>query len=323
MKTAGLLAILGAFVSANAAPLPFSETFDALNSGPLAGQNEWAVQTGTATVQTNVVQSGTALELVGGSASHALSTTNSIVWVTCWAKYTGLATQNPVVTNANTSVAFYINTTGNLVVCSNTTPVELSVQLETNVWVRFDVYCDYDNLTWNLSVNQTNVAAGLPLYCSTTQIDSLQVQNGHGTPIYIDEIAVTDIEPTADMIDKDGDSIPDWWEQKYFGSIIGADPSGVGSNGINNHLEAYIAGLDPTLFERFEMFGTFGAGSTIEWVGRPGRRYSVFSTTNLHSAFIPLQTNILWSQSGYTDLVNTNEQSVFYKIQVELDQSGN
>lgn len=310
MKTVGLLAILGVFVSANAAPVPFLETFDALNGGPLVGQNEWAVQAGAATVQTNMAQSGKALELAAGSASHALSTTNSIVWVTCWAKYTGLATQNPVVTNANTSVAFYINTTGSLVVYSNTTPVELSVQMETNVWVRFDVYCDYDTLTWNLSVNQTNVAASLPLYCSTTELDSLQMQNDHESSVYIDEIVVTDIEPVGDLVDTDGDTIPDWWEQKYFGGVTNAAPS-------EENLNAYIAGLSPS--EHFEISSLF----PLQWEGQPGRRYSVYSTTNLHSAFIPLQTNILWSQSVYTDLVNTNEQSVFYKIQVELDPSGN
>jgi hypothetical protein len=222
-------------------------------------------------------------------------------------------------TNANTSLAFYINTTGHLVVYSNTTPVELTMQLQSNVWIRFDVFCDYEKLTWNLSVNRTNVVAGIPLSSSNPNIESLHIQNSYDAPVYIDDIIVTDIEPTADMIDNDGDSIPDWWEQKYFGGINAADPSGLASNGINTRLEAYIAGLNPTLFECFEISGDFGLSRTLQWVGRPGRRYSVYSTTNLHSAFIPLQTNILWSQSGYTDLVNTNEQTMFYKIQVELD----
>jgi len=54
--------------------------------------------------------SGKAAELTGSSVSHGLSTTNSIARLTYRARYTGLSNQNPVMTNANTSLAFYINT---------------------------------------------------------------------------------------------------------------------------------------------------------------------------------------------------------------------
>ena len=165
MKLGYISLLAGLFAVANAGQLPFSETFDGLTNGSLNNQNTWVVQSGTALVQTNVFQNGKAVQLNSSSVSHALVNTNSSMWLTCWAKYTGLSDQSPAVTT-NTSLAFYINTNAHLVVFSNTTPVTLSTVIPTNVWTRFDIYCDYAALTWNLSVNKTNVCAGIPLYAN-------------------------------------------------------------------------------------------------------------------------------------------------------------
>jgi len=306
MKLLGsVLIIMVASASANASPLPFSEAFDVLNNGTLDAQNGWAVQGGSATVQTNIVQSGKAVELIGTSVSHEFASSNATVWLTFWARCEDVAEQNPVVTDPAISVAFYINTNQNVVVYSNTAPVTLSTVIPTNVWIRFDVYCDYDSLTWNLSVNKTNVAAGLPLYSNSRQLASVQIQNASASSVYVDTLTIVDHEPVADIIDADGDTIPDWWEQKYFGGITNADANVTNRN-------AYIAGLSPD--ERFEILGY-----PLSWDGHPGRRYSVYATTNLLSGFTPLQTNILWSEDQYTDLINTNEQSMFYRVEVGLD----
>ena len=89
---------VGLFAVANAAQLPFSETFDGLTIGSLSNQNEWVVQSGTAIVQTNVVLSGKAVLLNSSSVTRALVNTNSSMWLTFWARYTGLPSQNPDVT---------------------------------------------------------------------------------------------------------------------------------------------------------------------------------------------------------------------------------
>lgn len=305
MKKTVLFVILAAFISANASQLPFTETFDSLNEGSLDTQNGWVVQAGTATVQANVVQSGRAVDLSAAFVSQELSSSNEAVWVTFWVLSEEAPPVDPIVTITDASVAFYINTTQNLVVYSNTTPVILSTIIPTNVWTRFDIYCDYDDLIWNLSVNQTNVAAGLPLYSTSRQLDSVQIQNASSSSVYVDALTIVDHEPVADLIDSDGDTIPDWWEQKYFGGITNAVPN-------TANREAYIAGLSPG--EHFEILDY-----PLEWEGQPGRRYSVYATTNLLSGFTLLQTNILWSDAQYVDLVNTNEQSMFYRVQVELD----
>jgi len=285
-KLGSVLILVAAVASATAAQLPFSETFDALSEGVLDSQNGWVVQGGTASIQTNVVQSGKAVELSGTSVSQELASSNSTLWLTFWARCEDVPEQNPIATDADTSIAFYINTNQHLVVYSNTTPVTLSTAIPTNVWTRFDVYCDYDARTWNLSVNQTNVAAGLPLLSNHRNLDSVQIQNASASSVYVD-------------------TLPDWWEQKYFGGITNAAPT------IANR-STYIAGLSPG--ERFEILGY-----PLIWDGEPGRRYSVYGTTNLFADFALLQTNILWSEAQYVDLVNTNEQSMFYRVAVELD----
>ncbi len=305
MRTIYMVILIGLFGVVNAVPLPFSETFDGLNEGLLSTQSQWTVQAGTAVVQTHVFQSGKAVELNRASISQPLSSTNSSVWLTFWARCEEAPAVNPVVTNSDASIAFYINTNCNLVVTSNTAPVTLSTIIPTNTWIRFDIYCDYDTLTWNLSVNQTNVAAGLPLHSNGRQLASMQIQNSSASSVYLDNFFVVDHEPVTDVIDTDDDSIPDWWEQKHFGGITTAVPTAINRS-------AYIAGLSPG--ERFEILGF-----PLSWDGQPGRRYSVYSTTNLISGFTPLQSNILWSEAQYIDLINTNEQSMFYRVQVELN----
>ena len=284
--------------------LPFSETFDALDNGALNTQNNWGVQGETATVQTTVVQSGKAVELTAATASHELSNSNPTLWMSFWARCEEAPDTIPELTNADTSLAFYISTNRNLVVTSNSTPVMLSTVIPTNVWTRFDVFCNYDDLTWNLSVNQTNVAAGLPLYSNNRMLASVQIENPATSAVFIDNLSIADQEPVTDIVDSDGDTLPDWWEQEYFGGVTNAAPTVTNRN-------AYIAGLGPS--ERFEI-----SHFPLSWNGQCGRRYSVYASTNLTSGFT-FQTNILWSDAQYVDLVNTNEPAMFYRVDVELD----
>ena len=317
-KTMGLVFLIAAFVSANAATLPFSETFDALSDGPLGTNNGWEVQSGTADVQTNVVQQGKSVELTEAVISHDLSSSNALLWLTFWARYTEVPEQNPAITDTDISVAFYINTNQNLVVYSNTAPVTLDTVIPTNSWTRFDVYCDYEALTWNLSVNQTNVSAGLPLYSGNTTLASVQIENASTSPVYVDTLSITDYEPVEDVMDTDNDDLPDWWEQKFFGGITNAVATAAASNGVNTLEEVYIAGLNPDSTERFEITGAMGSTSTLQWVGQPARRYAVYATPDLLAGFT-FQTNVLWSEAQYTDLTHTNEPSMFFQVRVELE----
>ena len=46
--------------------------------------------------------------------------------------------------------------------------------------------------------------------------------------------------------DRDGDGLPDTWENRFFGGPTNAVPGAMAANGVNTVGQAYIADLDPT-----------------------------------------------------------------------------
>ena len=133
------------------------------------------------------------------------------------------------------------------------------------------------------------------------------------TYILLDDISVTGVlNPDVDM-----DGLPNDWELLYFGGETNANPLALASNGVNTLLDAYIAGINPTNpASFFEVSLTNETGFIVQWNATSGRVYSVFGATNLLENFQPLETNILWPQSSWTDTVNRSES--FYQIDVKL-----
>lgn len=121
--------------------------------------------------------------------------------------------------------------------------------------------------------------------------------------------------------DADGDGIPDWWEEQYFGSITNcapdADPDG---DGMPNLLE-YLADTNPTnalSVLRISRIVPEANGLRLEWqggaqarqflersrsVGAAGTNWLTIYTNNPPS---PLQTNLF-------DLLGTN-RALFYRV---------
>ncbi len=119
--------------------------------------------------------------------------------------------------------------------------------------------------------------------------------------------------------DLDDDGLPDEWETLYFGGPTNANPNVTASNGINTVWETYVAGLDPTSPTNFFLSSVICPPSSdpvLRWHSISARVYSVWFTTNLLNAFQPLETNILFPHSSYTDEVDSVR---FYKIDVELE----
>jgi hypothetical protein len=301
---------------ASANTLPFTETFDDLNSGSVSNQNSWTLLSGSAQVQTNFVAAGIkSLEIQSGSVTHALAGNASSVWISFQARITSAPETNPSVSNANTSVAFFVNTNRNIVAYSNEIPVELDIQIETNVWTRFDVYCNYDTLTWMLSVNSNTVAESLGLFSANTQLDSLLIVNESPAPAYFDELSIQDTEPATDLADSDNDELPDWWELRYFGGITNAASGALASNGLSNR-DNYIAGLNPDdSGDRLELHRQ--DGRRFGWSRKEGRRYDIYWTTNLLSGFSLIHENITDSEFEESDSVRAAENSGFYQIRVK------
>ncbi len=316
------LALLMLTFNATASQLPFLEPFEAANNvtnGTINGQNGWILENGTANVQSAVSQAGTqALEIQGAKLSHSLSNSEASVWLNFQARITSVPDADPAVTNANTSVAFFVNTNLNLVVYSNQTPITLNATMQTNVWTRFDVYCDYDNLKWTLSVNGTNVAENLTLYSASRQIESLQIVNDSIAPLYFDELAVQNTEPESGNVDTDRDGIPDWWEQKYSGGVTNLLPGILSSQNGLTYLQGYIAGIAPDIADSFETSRIPGTHNGMRWATKPGRIYDVEWTPDLTTAFIPVATGIPWTQTEFIDNTNTNAASGFYRIRARM-----
>lgn len=310
MSKYALLILVSLVLSANASEIPFSENFDALAPGSIDTKNDWVSLSGTNNIQSDVIAGGSqALEIKSGMVQHYLSNTSggTSVWVSFQARITAAPNTTPVVTNANTSVAFYVNTNLNLVVLDGTNaPFELSKAMELNSWTRFDVYCDYGSQTWKLNVNGTNVAENLRLYSSNPQIDSLVIANESSASAYFDELVVE----TTD--DTNNNGIPDWWEQRYFGGTTNA-PSGIVTNGMTCE-QMYIAGLEPDVTNDALTLAQTDR-KRFNWNRKTGRRYDIYWASNLTSGFTFIQT-ATGSEFQDTATNRTERPAGFYKIKV-------
>ena len=305
-----------------ASPLPFLESFETSNNvttGTISGQNGWVLESGAANVQSSIIQGGTqALEIQSASLTHNISNSTSSVWISFQARLSAAPDANSSVTNPNTSLAFFVNTNLHLVVYSNQIPVTLNATVQTNVWTRFDVYCDYDLSQWTLSVNGINVANGLPLYSTSRQLDSLLVANNSSSPVYLDELAVQNTEPESGNIDSDGDGIPDWWELRYSGGITNMLSDTISAQNGLTFLQGYIVGIAPDIADIFSATRIPGQHNGLHWASKPGRVYDVEWTPNLTTAFIPVSTGILWTQTDFIDSAHTNLPTGFYRIRAKM-----
>ena len=255
-------------------------------------------------VQTNQAEFGNALLIKEANISQSMSTDSSLLWTTFW------SWREPVISNISMDIdefagpVFFINTNQNLVVYSNQIPVVIDYAIPYKTWVRYDVFCDYELMQWNLNVNGSNVIAGIPLYSNSSIPARIEINNISTQSVYIDSIYMTDQEPLNYISDFDGDSLPDWWEQKYFGNISGAY-----SNEVN--VNSYKAGLAPG-----EVFSL--TGFPPDWLSQPSRVYSIYMTTNLLEDFT-LITNQLDSSPDFSEISQEDSMSTFYKVEVDLD----
>lgn len=122
--------------------------------------------------------------------------------------------------------------------------------------------------------------------------------------------------------DVDADGMPNWWELRYFGGLVDSLPFIDSDGDGQGNLEEFIAGMDPTNAWSYFMIHSADTptnGFVIHWDAVTGRVYTVHWKGTMTNAFQPLETDIHYPQSSYTDSVHQVEDRGFYSIDVELD----
>jgi len=113
----------------------------------------------------------------------------------------------------------------------------------------------------------------------------------------------------------------DAWRSAYFTSnqltntAISGDSADPDGDGFSNYYE-YIAGTNPTNALSQFFVGSSTDRTRLNWSSVSGRVYEVYWTSNLLNSFTPLQTNIAWPQSVYTNPVPGGADRGFYKMKV-------
>jgi hypothetical protein len=125
-----------------------------------------------------------------------------------------------------------------------------------------------------------------------------------------------------ELLDSDGDSLPDSWEEAYFGNSTNTDATADSDADGMSNLDEYIAGMDPTNATSFFMVTapeqTPAGDFIIQWEAVTDRVYGVYWNTDLADDYQPLATNIYYPQNSYTDSVHQAESAGFYWIDVKL-----
>ncbi len=291
--------------------LPYSESFEECTLGGLNGQNAWIADAG-AVVTNSTAESGIqSLRLSEATASRTIAGSPTNIWLTLWAK--PVPGDAPATIDPEAAAVFYVNANNLLVAYSNTTPIEIAgATILSNDWNKIKIFCDYSSKVWNLELNGIPRVGNFAFYGTPAHFQTLEISEASANACFVDSIYLTA------QIDTDSDSIPDDWEQEYFGGATNAVATNLCANGINTVLEAYIAGLNPTNSESSFMISELNplnSGSVIQWNTINGRVYTISWASNLLSGFQCLETN---STGTFTDTVHKTDQKGFYKIEVEL-----
>lgn len=296
--------------------LPYSDNFEARNAGDLAGQSLWDASN-------TVVQTGVALDTQAASITDAygyMKQTFADARTNMWTdmKIQPVLSEVEMVPPAGYSTVVYFNTNQNPVVYDGASVVVLSsVTISTSGWTRLTMHSDYATKTWDLYIDDVQVATNLGFYSTgASSFSEVRVVGGGASGGYLDNLNLGLTSPLS-LTDYD-----DWLVTHYGTTSV--DDSAMCSNGINSILEAYVIGLDPNAPNARFVITDMGSQvdyPVLSWSGVSGRWYNVYWSSNLldgDAGFQLLQSNIQWMAHSFTDTVHDAEFSGFYRIEVNL-----
>jgi hypothetical protein len=124
-------------------------------------------------------------------------------------------------------------------------------------------------------------------------------------------------------VDTDGNGLPDWWEQLYFGHLTGTDPNADPDGDGFSNMQEYIADTNPTNSNSFlRMLPARVATNsvTVTWSGGSQARQHLQRASSMNGPIT--WTTVLTNQpptlltNSYVDPVGTN-RAVFYRIEAD------
>ena len=135
-------------------------------------------------------------------------------------------------------------------------------------------------------------------YTGQTDVDGESRVSGDRVDIGADEWA-----------DGDDDGLPDWWEQRYFGSPTAANPGANEDGDSRNNLEEYTAGTDPCIAPRTFHVAPAGDddwdGLAPTWDGEHGPKATIqaaIDQTHFYEGDTVSLTGGVYTGSGNKDL---------------------
>jgi hypothetical protein len=270
--------------------LPFSEDFEALDIGDLDGQRFWSAT--NALVQTNVAYDVKAASITSeeGYASHLFAGNDTNVWTDLKVQVV-FSESEPSGFGADPATVLYFNTNGNPVAFSGTNAVVVSgTTVSSGAWVRVTIHSDYVQKTWNLYIDDQEVATDLGFYSAARPYYSeLRVQGADSTQFAnIDDILIDTVSPLA----------PPVYYSFIVNSLYGAPtPSGTNLLTHGSTVNFAIAGT-PEIIPSNTMYEAIG------WE-RTGSSPATGTTTN-DSFVITNNTTLIWQwQTNYWIELNT------------------
>ncbi|HLX68050.1 MAG TPA: S8 family serine peptidase, partial [Verrucomicrobiae bacterium] len=126
------------------------------------------------------------------------------------------------------------------------------------------------------------------------------------------------------IVDTDGNGLPDWWEQEFFGHLTGTDPTADPDHDGMSNLAEWIAGTNPTnaasSLRLTSISATNPGAIAVSWSSVAGKSYWLERTTNLATGFgTVVATNIPATAptNTVTDTSAPPANAGFYRVGVQ------
>lgn len=127
------------------------------------------------------------------------------------------------------------------------------------------------------------------------------------------------------IVDTDGNGLPDWWEQQFFGQLTGTNPNADPDHDGMSNLAEFLAGTDPTNpNSNLRVVASSGPGTNVITVQLPsvtGKTYRLLRATNFLTGFNTIvATNIAATpptNSIFDPSAPPNSVELFYRLELE------